>query len=304
MIFTCRLRLFTAIEHCIPTCSRCGTTILGTNWTPIGCSMQRADLGWNNRYFHNSRKFEFHLRCLPGYFSLTSFVPSFALHLTSCYARYFLRKHLCKIRSLTVRSMILSMLKVVLLPSTLRLLTPQSSKQLMVRELFAQFISLQQTWTKNLPMFADADVEISEPILPDITGVSSAVPSLQIEATTEKVLYLILLVHSIINWPNSSNQDFHYTLALDPLAWSYSFNLEEYFDEDEIRSSATSSNEALSEETRNQLRNILPIFESNIADLVQDTYSTQRVFLSIKGNPSPVLSRVLSSLSVFEDQAL
>ena len=48
-------------------------------------------------------------------------------------------------------------------------------------------------------MFADADVEISKPIQPDITGVSSAIPSLQIEATTEKVLYLILLVHSIIN---------------------------------------------------------------------------------------------------------
>ena len=57
-------------------------------------------------------------------------------------------------------------------------------------------------------MFVDADVEISEPIQPDITGVSSAVPSLQIEATTEKVLYLILLVHSIINWSNPSNQVF------------------------------------------------------------------------------------------------
>ena len=48
-------------------------------------------------------------------------------------------------------------------------------------------------------MFADANVEISEPIQPDITGVSSAVPPLQIEATTGKVLYLILFVHSIIN---------------------------------------------------------------------------------------------------------
>jgi len=48
-------------------------------------------------------------------------------------------------------------------------------------------------------MFADADVEIFEPIQPDITGVSSVVPSFQIEATTEKVMYLILLVHSIIN---------------------------------------------------------------------------------------------------------
>ena len=58
------------------------------------------------------------------------------------------------------------------------------------------------------------------------------------------------------------------------------------------------------EETRNWLRNILPIFERNIADLVQDTDSTQRVFLAIKGDPSPALSRVLSSLSIFEDQAL
>ena len=48
-------------------------------------------------------------------------------------------------------------------------------------------------------MLADADVEISKPIQPDITGVSSAVPLPQIEATTEKVLYLILLVHSSIN---------------------------------------------------------------------------------------------------------
>ena len=48
-------------------------------------------------------------------------------------------------------------------------------------------------------MFVDAVVEIFELIQPDIIGVSSAVPSLQIEATTEKVLYLILLVHSIIN---------------------------------------------------------------------------------------------------------
>ena len=57
-------------------------------------------------------------------------------------------------------------------------------------------------------MFADADVEISELIQLDITGVSSAVPSLQIEATIEKVLYLILLVHSIINWSNPYNQVF------------------------------------------------------------------------------------------------
>ena len=46
------------------------------------------------------------------------------------------------------------------------------------------------------------------------------------------------------------------------------------------------------------------MFEKNIADLFQDTNSMQTVFLAIKGNPSPVLSRVLSPLSIFEDQAL
>ena len=60
-------------------------------------------------------------------------------------------------------------------------------------------------------MLGDADVEISEPIQQDITGVSSAVPSLQIEVTTEKVLYLILLVHSIIIRSGPSDQVFSYT---------------------------------------------------------------------------------------------
>ena len=46
------------------------------------------------------------------------------------------------------------------------------------------------------------------------------------------------------------------------------------------------------------------MFEKNIADLVQDIDSMQRVFLAIKGNPSPILSRILSPLSIIEDQAL
>ena len=61
--------------------------------------------------------------------------------------------------------------------------------------------------------------------------------------------------------------------------------------------------EALPKETKNRLRDILPMFEKNITDLVQDTDSMQRVFLAIKGNPSLVLSRVLSPLSIIEDQA-
>ena len=46
------------------------------------------------------------------------------------------------------------------------------------------------------------------------------------------------------------------------------------------------------------------MFEKNIANLVQDTDPMHRVFLAIKGNPSPVLSRVLSPFSIFEDQVL
>ena len=45
------------------------------------------------------------------------------------------------------------------------------------------------------------------------------------------------------------------------------------------------------------------MFEKNIADLVQDTDSMQGVFLAIKDNSSPVLTKVLSPLSVIENQA-
>ena len=44
-------------------------------------------------------------------------------------------------------------------------------------------------------MFVDANVEISELTQPDITGVSSIVPSLQIEAAAENVLYLFFAIH-------------------------------------------------------------------------------------------------------------
>jgi len=40
-------------------------------------------------------------------------------------------------------------------------------------------------------MFADINVESSEPIQPDIIGASSAATSSQIEVTIEKVLYLL-----------------------------------------------------------------------------------------------------------------
>jgi hypothetical protein len=67
--------------------------------------------------------------------------------------------------------------------------------------------------------------------------------------------------------------------------------------------STISSKEALSEETRNQLRDIRQMLEKNIADFVQDADLMQRVSLAFKGNLSPVLTKVLSSLSIIEDQA-
>ena len=47
-------------------------------------------------------------------------------------------------------------------------------------------------------LFADVNVESLEPIQPDITGASLAVPPLQTEATTENVLYLFI-IHFVIN---------------------------------------------------------------------------------------------------------
>ena len=46
------------------------------------------------------------------------------------------------------------------------------------------------------------------------------------------------------------------------------------------------------------------MFEMNIANLVQDTDSMQRVFLAIKDISSLDLINVLSPLSIIEDQAL
>ena len=45
------------------------------------------------------------------------------------------------------------------------------------------------------------------------------------------------------------------------------------------------------------------MLEKNIADLIQDADSMQRVSLAFKDNSSLVLTKVLSSLSIIEDQA-
>ena len=45
------------------------------------------------------------------------------------------------------------------------------------------------------------------------------------------------------------------------------------------------------------------MLDKNIANLVQDADLMQRVSLAFKGNSSPALTKVLSSLSIIEDQA-
>ena len=45
------------------------------------------------------------------------------------------------------------------------------------------------------------------------------------------------------------------------------------------------------------------MLEKNIADFIQDVYLIQRVSLAFKDNSSPILTKVLLSLSVIEDQA-
>ena len=72
----------------------------------------------------------------------------FIFHLISCYVRYFLRKHLCKSRSLTV-----SLLKIILLLLISKPSIPQSSIQQMVRKSYAELISPQWTWIKTLPRY-------------------------------------------------------------------------------------------------------------------------------------------------------
>ena len=91
--------------------------------------------------------------------------------------------------------------------------------------------------------------------------------------------------------------------ALNSPALSYSFNFEEFIDEDEISSLAISSKEALLEEIRNRLKDMLPMLKKNIANLVQDANPVRRTFLAIKGNLPSNLAEVVTPLSNIEDQA-
>ncbi|XP_066396100.1 uncharacterized protein [Miscanthus floridulus] len=95
----------------------------------------------------------------------------------------------------------------------------------------------------------------------------------------------------------------HVPEVLNSPALSYSFNFEEYIDENEISSSTISSQEILSDETKNRLKDMLPMLERNIANLVQDTDPMRRIFLVIKDDLPPNLTKALIPLSNIEDQA-
>ena len=85
-----------------------------------------------------TRVLSFHPLMLARYFS-QNFLFSFHPSLTIYHTRHSLRKHSCKGRSLAVYR-----LTVTLLMLTPRLSNLQSSKQLMVRKSYAQFIYMQQ----------------------------------------------------------------------------------------------------------------------------------------------------------------
>lgn len=84
---------------------------------------------------------------------------------------------------------------------------------------------------------------------------------------------------------------------------SYSFNLEEYIEEDEISSQDNLCQASLSESTKNRLKEILPLLEKNIVDLVQDADPIMRTFLAIKDHLQPNLMEALVSVANIEDQA-
>ena len=144
MRFNYWFRSFSAIEHCVPTYPRGRTAVLGiwlyTSWTSIGPSTKGADLGWNNRYFHNSRKREFY-----PWHSTSQFTQFSTLYSTIHHARYSLRKHLCKNRNLAVHlptTILLTLGTTLLLILILPIL--QFGIHLMVRKLYALSISLQR----------------------------------------------------------------------------------------------------------------------------------------------------------------
>ena len=151
-------------------------------------------------------------------------------------------------------------------------------------------------------MPANTSIKNPEPTQPDV-DTSSTFPSPQPGSLLEKVLspcHHHLIVNS---FAISNKTPFIHIYALNSPTLSYSFNFEEYIDESEISSSTISSQEILSDETKNQLKDMLPMLKKNIADLVQDADPVRRTFLAINDNLPLNLAKVLTPLSKIVNQA-
>jgi len=86
-------------------------------------------------------------------------------------------------------------------------------------------------------------------------------------------------------------------------ALSYSFNLEEYKEEDEIGLQSKLPQASLPDTIQNRLKELLSLLEKNITNLVQDVEPIRRTFLAIKDQLQPNLLEALAQVANIEDYA-
>ena len=85
----------------------------------------------------------------------------------------------------------------------------------------------------------------------------------------------------------------------------FSFNIEDYIEEDEVGSSAVLPRQEeiiLADAVKDRLREILPYLEQDIFNLVQNAEPIRNIFRSIKNELSPELVDALSPVSYIEGQ--
>ena len=86
---------------------------------------------------------------------------------------------------------------------------------------------------------------------------------------------------------------------------AFSFNTEEYIEEDEVSSSVVLPRQEeiiLADAVKDWLREILPYLEQDIFNLVQNAEPICNIFRCIKNEPSPELFDALSPVSYIEGQ--
>ena len=84
---------------------------------------------------------------------------------------------------------------------------------------------------------------------------------------------------------------------------SYSFNLEEYIEEDEIGLQSKLPQASLPDTIQNRLKELLSLLEKNITNLVQDVEPIRRTFLAINDQPQPHLLEALAQVANIKDHA-